>query len=160
MVFLVFGILAYFFKVVKNGQKWSKIEIIRLTFSFCVSIRKIAPQMMSQLILIHVGCGLSHLSSTVGEIYAKQFQPIQRRTPKVRGFEKPLKANIHRYRNIYKSSPEKSSAFPISFENINKFSFLIFEKMIIFYQIEIIRLTFSFCVRMRIAGTHLIFQRK
>jgi hypothetical protein len=76
MVFLVFGILAYFFKVVKNGQKWSKIEIIRLTFSFCVSIRKIAPQMMSQLILIHVGCGLSHLSSTVGEIYAKQFQPI------------------------------------------------------------------------------------
>ena len=25
MVFLVFGILAYFFKVVKNGQKWSKI---------------------------------------------------------------------------------------------------------------------------------------
>ncbi len=113
MVFLVFGILAYFFKMVKNGQKWSKIEIIRLTFSFCVSIRKIAPQMMSQLILIHVGCGLSHLSSTVGEIYAKQFQPIQRRTPKVRRFEKPLKANIHRYRNIYKSSPEKSCAFSI-----------------------------------------------
>ena len=64
-----FSIFSFFFISVK-------IEIIRLTFSFCVRLRKIAVQMMSQLILIHVGCGLSHLSSTVGEIYAKQFQPI------------------------------------------------------------------------------------